>query len=382
MKLKYVLGGGAALVATAAVTIAVVFHYADLGAVNLPVNDPGAGRLPMYRSACYVAAHERRGEPCIEPALPAAEAGTGARVRAHLARAVFEIDMQEPEKALREVDAAIALDAGSAEARHLAARLSLTLFDIDRAEREIVIARKLAPQDPQIGTTYAAVLVGRQANREAVGVLDDVIRRHPNYLFARKEHATLFAYMGECCARGNYQVALADYDYLIRHGVPESGLLAQRAAALLAIGRPEPAVADLTAALALAPDDALLLISRAEAYAVLERDDLAVKDYDAVLTDVAPGVPLHVLPNDRRAKLLAARALSLVQLKRFSDAVNDVVAAISVGGKAAILRAQVLLRRHGFPDVPIDGENSSQLRQALSACFGLKACYQPVMRAI
>jgi tetratricopeptide (TPR) repeat protein len=381
MRRGYILGGASLAVITV-VAGAFGFHLFNASAVNLPVNDPGAGRLPMHRSACYIAAHEHRGPLCSEPPLAGEGASVSARVRAHLARAVFAIDMQEPKKALGEADAAIALDGGSTQARHLAARLALTLFDIDRAEREAAIARKLAPRDPQIGTTYASILVARQANREAVGVLDDVMRRHPDYLFARKQHAVLFSYLGECCSRGNYQVALKDYDYLIRRAAPDSGLLGQRAAVLIALGKPEPAVADLTAALALSPDNALLLISRAEAYAALEQDALAVKDYDVVLSEAAPGVPLHVIPYDRRAKLLAARALSLVQLKRFSDAANDVVAAISVGGKPAILRAQVLLRRHGFPDVPIDGKNSAELRQALSACFGLKACYQPVMQAI
>ena len=135
-------------------------------------------------------------------------------------------------------------------------------------------------------------------------------------------------------------------------------------------------------AIKLAPGSVDLLISRADAYVALKRDDLAVKDYDAVLADAAPGVPLYVLPGERRAKLLVARAYILVRLHRFDDAVRDVDAAISVGGKPAILRAQILLRRHGFPDVPVDGENSDKLRQALSACFGLEACYQPVMQAI
>lgn len=336
----------------------------------------------MNLSACYAAAHEHRGKPCVEPPLAPDNASASARVHAHLVRAVFSIDMMEAEKALKEVDAALAIDADNVQARHLAARLALTLFDINRAEREVVIAHRLAPDDPQIATTYAIILIGRQANREAIGVLNEVMRRHPHYLFARKEHAILYAHLGACCARGNYTVALQDYDYLIRHGAPDVALLSSRADVLIALDQLEPAVADLTTALTLMPNNALLLIARAEAYAALQRDDLAVKDYDAVLAEAAPGVPLYPLPGDRHAKVLVARALSLVQLKRFSDAANDVVAAISVGGKPAILRAQVLLRRHGFSEVPIDGKNSPELRQALSACFGLKACYQPMMQAI
>jgi hypothetical protein len=58
------------------------------------------------------------------------------------------------------------------------------------------------------------------------------------------------------------------------------------------------------------------------------------------------------------------------------------VTAIGLGGVPAILRAQVLLRRNGFADVPLDGHDSPQLRQALTACFGLDVCFQGIMRAI
>jgi hypothetical protein len=44
-------------------------------------------------------------------------------------------------------------------------------------------------------------------------------------------------------------------------------------------------------------------VSRASANATLGQDELAVKDYDAVLADAAPGVPLYILPIDRRRRL-------------------------------------------------------------------------------
>ena len=52
------------------------------------------------------------------------------------------------------------------------------------------------------------------------------------------------------------------------------------------------------------------------------------------------------------------------------------MSAIKVGGTPAILRAEVMLRRNGFPKVPIDGQQSPALRNALSECFALKACFQ------
>ena len=374
---------GILFVVAVAFKVAFFLSHTDFGpSIRLPASDGDAGKLLLTASPCYFAAQQHRGKPCEEPKAAPADAAVADRVFADLNRAVFDIEMQQPEQALKETGAALALDGDNADARHLAARLAYTLLDIDRAEREIIIARRLKPHDPRIGTTYADILIARRANREAVGVFDDVIRSHPDYLFAREERATLFTHLGQCCARGNYRVALDDYEYLIRHKAPDPVLLAKRAAINLAVGETKLAAADLSAALQLVPDRVDLLIERAQAYAKLGQDESAVKDYDAILADAAPGTPLHAMPDNKRARLLVQRAQSLVELKRFADAVKDAVAAMSVGGKAAILRAEILLRRHGFPDVPIDGENSATLRQALGACFGLKTCYQPVIHAI
>jgi Tfp pilus assembly protein PilF len=350
--------------------------------LRLPDGDPGAGKLTLTGSACFRAAQQHRGTPCSEPKEAAADAPASERVHALLTRAVFDIDMLDTAKALKEADAAISLDADSAQARHLASRIAMTLGDLDRAEREVRIALRLHPRDPHIGTTYAMLLLARGATREAVGVLNDVISRSPDYLFARSQRAMFFAYLGQCCSRANYKVALDDYDFLIGRTPLDPVLFSQRAAIRLAIGQPEAAIEDLSAALKLAPDRVDLMISRADTYRAAGRDDLAVKDYDSILAEASPGVPLYIMPPDRSAKLLVARAQSLVRLKRFTDAARDVVMAMTAGGKPAILRAQVFLRRHGYPDVPIDGENSTKLRQALAACFGLDACYRPVMQAI
>ena len=374
---------GLAVAAAAAVAIVVFLNRDDASpAIPMPAGDPGAGKFLTTVSPCYLAAQRQGGKRCEEPKPAAANASRHDRMSAYLKRAVFDLEMSQPEKAQKEADAALALDGDNAELRHFAARIAFTHYDVDRAEREIVIAHRLKPHDPRIGTTYAEILIARRANREAVGVFDDVIRSHPDYLFAREERATLFTYLGQCCARGNYLVALEDYEYLIRHKAPDPVLLAKRAAINLAVGETKLAAADLSAALQLVPDRVDLLIERAQAYAKLGQDESAVKDYDAILADAAPGTPLHAMPDNKRARLLVQRAQSLVELKRFADAVKDAVAAMSVGGKAAILRAEILLRRHGFPDVPIDGENSATLRQALGACFGLKTCYQPVIHAI
>jgi hypothetical protein len=85
---------------------------------------------------------------------------------------------------------------------------------------------------------------------------------------------------------------------------------------------------------------------------------------------------------DEHAKLLTKRAFSYAKLRRFDDAVNDVITAIGLGGTQVILRTQILLRRSGFSDIPLDGHDSPALRRALTACFGLDACFQGIMKSI
>jgi tetratricopeptide (TPR) repeat protein len=179
---------------------------------------------------------------------------------------------------------------------------------------------------------------------------------------------------------GWYSVALANLNYVVERR-PTARVLTERADVFLAVQRPSSAVADLSAALEREPDNTFLLKNRADAYARAGMDDLAVRDYDTLLaTD--HGTPIHVMFGNDRAKLLTKRAYSNVKLRHFDDAASDVITAISVGGIQAILRAQTMLRRNGFAEVPLDGQDSPTLRRALAACFGLDACFQGIMKSI
>ncbi|MGH9808993.1 MAG: hypothetical protein ACRD9W_17370 [Terriglobia bacterium] len=155
----------------------------------------------------------------------------------------------------------------------------------------------------------------------------------------------------------------------------------RRSQAFLALGKPQSAVADFSAAIKLEPSRFDLLAARADAYAMADLGELALRDYDAVLA-MSGGSPLYVMFDNDRAKLLAKRAFTFVRLHRFDRATADMVTAIGLGGVPAILRAQVLLRRQGFADLPLDGHDSPALRKALTACFGLDVCFQGIMRAI
>jgi tetratricopeptide (TPR) repeat protein len=352
----------AAVLATA--LMAVTVGLSQSSSAQSLLDNPDAGPFHGQPSACFMAAVNKTAKPCPVPDVIAHNAASfGARAR-------YFIGMQEFDKALADADAALKIAPNDIEFRHLAGRIAQTIGNDERAEQEFVAIRKIRPNDPRINTSYAIMLSGR-ANAQALRVLGEVIDKHPDYLLARWERARLYSYLGECCSVGNFLPAVADLAYLIQNTPPDATLLAMRANA---------AVVDLTAALELTPGRADLLQSRAKASAAAGFYDLAAKDLDTLL-EMQGTTPIYAMFENERAKLLMDRAAALVELGRLSDAAKDAIAAVSLGGKKVVLRAQVMLRRHGFPDIPIDGQVSASLEQALSACFGLKACYQD-MRAI
>jgi tetratricopeptide (TPR) repeat protein len=315
-----------------------------------------------------------RGTPCPEP--PVSQAADNAeRVANRLERAWFFIDMQDFDKARAETDLALGIDPNDLKARHLSARLGLTVGDIPRAEADMAIARKQAPDDPDVRATYAILLQTRRADLESLREFEAVIIKHPHHRFPREQRATLLMRLGQ------YSAALADFNFIVDDNPPNANSLVRRSEAFLALGKPQSAVADLSAAIKMEPNQFTLLAARADAYAQAGLGELALRDYDAVLT-MTGDTPLYVMFDNDRAKLLAKRANVYVGLRRFDEAARDMVTAIGLGGVPAVLRAQVLLRRNGFSDVPLDGHNSPALRQALAACFGLNICFQGIMRAI
>ena len=363
-------GNAAALVFVMAGLVAGLGHA--IAAQSL-LDDPDAGPLHGQPSACFLAAVNKSAKQCPVPDVKAGNAAL------FLARARFFIGMQEFDKALADVDAALAITPNDIEARHLAGRIAQTIGNHERAEQEFVALRKHKPDDPRINTSYAVMLSGK-ANGQALRILTHVIEKNPDYLFARWERARLYSQLGVCCTIEYFVPAVADFAFLIQNTPPNATLRSMRANALSRLGHDKEAVVDLTVALELAPGRSDLLQSRAKASAAAGFHELTVKDLDALL-EMQGNTPIYAMFENDRAKLLMDRAAALVELARFSDAAKDAIAAVSLGGKRAVLRAQLMLRRHGFPDIPVDGQASDALRQGLSACFALKACYQD-MRAI
>lgn len=338
------------------------------------VDEPGAGPIVVRSNPCFIANHARSGPRCPEPEV-ATNGSSAERAANRLARARYFIDMQDIAAARREAELAVSIDESDRTARLLSARLAITGGDVARAERDLGILRARIADDADVNATYATLLLSKNAGDEALREFHGIVARHPGHLYAREQRARLLM-----MAR-RYDAALADLNVLVDADPAGTNARVLRSEALLALKRPLPATADLTAALEARPDQFFLLVARASAYAEAELDERALADYDKLL-DLSGGFPLYAMPDNERARLLVKRAFVLSHLKRYERAADDVVTAIRMGGVQATLRAQVLLRRHGFSEVPMDGKDSPALRQAVSACFGLNACFQGMMQAI
>jgi hypothetical protein len=123
-------------------------------------------------------------------------------------------------------------------------------------------------------------------------------------------------------------------------------------------------------ALALAPED---LDVRATSAAIL--DWRAPFEAFEEFNDIATKKPAHRYARGQRARML-------VELGQPEDAPTDMSAAIAKGGKKTTLKAQLFLRQNNFPEIPLGGRVSPELRTVLLSCFALNACFQGVMRAI
>ena len=124
-----------------------------------------------------------------------------------------------------------------------------------------------------------------------------------------------------------------------------------------------------------------LLAERARAYELGGDFGAALADLDTILGPVGEK-PAYAIGGDQYGRFLMQRALIQARLHRLADAASDMMVAVTSGGRPSILRAQVFLRRNGFPEVSLDGSDSPEMRKALEVCFGLNACFQAIMQSI
>lgn len=357
---RYAKQSVAAFLVAAAIAGAVPAWAAEISA---------AGVIELRSNPCLMAKFGQ-GQPCEEPQLP--QSGDARQLAAaHLSRSRYFIDMEDLQQAFKEADAALGLDPADVATRHLVARLAMSTGEFPRAERELLAALKVSPQDPDLRATNAVRLQIESAFKEALREFNAIIVEHPDHAFSHEARAKLLLSMGR--AKG----AVPDLNFLLDGNPGRADLLALRARAYLATNEPQRAVTDYTLAMKEFPQRFDLMTGRAMAYERAGDDEGALRDLDAILGPL-DGTPGYAIGGDQLARYRTERAFLLVRLKRFGDAATEMMNALNAGGKPAVLRAQLFLRRNGFPQTPLDGGDSPALRASVQACFGLDSCFQRI----
>jgi predicted Zn-dependent protease len=310
-----------------------------------------------------------QGQPCQLPAL-ATGADVAQQAAARLSRARFYIDTGDKQNAFVEADEALKLTPDDVDVRHLVARLAMSAGNAARAEREFAIALQQRPDDANIQASNATrfLLVNPI---EALRAFDKIVSAHPEHRYSRESRAKLLMQAGRA------EDAIADLDVLLAGDQHDANLLALRANAGIVAGHAKQAVADLTEALKQFPGRYDLVSARAVANEILGDDNAALADYETLLGPIG-GRPNYAIAGEQLAKFRMQRALVSVRLKRFDDAAVEAVNALGAGGRRSLLRAQVFLRRNGFPEIPLDGQSSEDLRKAMQACMGLNSCFEKI----
>ena len=247
----------------------------------------------------------------------------------------------------------------------------MSMGDYPRAARDIAMALQQSPDDPNIAASNAVLLDLEQNPYGALDAFNEILARHPDHAFSLLAHARLSLTMAQP------QDAIADLNALLTRDGTDTALLSLRAAAYMQMNDPGPAIADYTKALVAHPEQLQLVMGRAGAYALAGEDAAALADFDQVLGPVG-AAPRYAIGGTELVKYRTQRAFVLVRLKHFADAAVEMTNALDAGGKHAVLRAQIFLRRNGFPQTPLDGRDSDSLRQSLQACFGLNSCFQRI----
>ena len=187
------------------------------------------------------------------------------------------------EDALRELQAAKALDFHQVEAR---AELGRVLLRLGRDEDALLEFREVLRVDPRFAPARAALgmmLVRRGRLDEAISEYDEAIRLEPKDSVAWSDRGSTYR------RKGLYDRAIQDYDQAILLGPTEPRHWNNRCFTRAIAGKLQEALADCNESLRLRPDSAVALDSRALAYLKLDQPGRATTTRHS---DSAPGTPM------------------------------------------------------------------------------------------
>jgi tetratricopeptide (TPR) repeat protein len=317
-----------------------------------------AGFIAQFQGACD--------PPPVDQNLPPEQ-----RSQAEVQRALKLISLIRMDQAKSALDAAIAADPRNVAAYKLRARLAIP-GSTAAAEQDVNAGLLLAPNDSDLLAMRASLAVdctcpGPARTESALRFADAAIAANPDNADALWIRAQIRVQAGRAAdAESDLTHALA-----VDPGDTRAQLL--RAQVRMALGRIDDAAGDASAVLAQNPAD--MSARQLRAVTRTELGDLAgaIDDLGAILGE--PGKVANVTPSAAMfGDLYLQRAILLVAAGRTDEAMRDLDSIVAIGGQPAVLRMQVYLRRHGFPDVPIDGKRSDVFDDAIKACFVDKAC--------
>lgn len=338
-----------------------------------------AGPIEPRSNPCLIAKLNPKLGPQCEMLPVIGDADPAQRAAAHLKRAHAFIDLHDLRQARSEIDAGLAATPDDFDLLLLSARLAMSPADIRttdtaRAERDIRAAVRLRPSDSDARATFAVFLSGSASPEEGLNEFNAILKRDPSHEYSRVARAKLLQ------GFNRHREALIDLDALAVGPAASADHLRLRATSLMALDCPDEAIVDFTRVLTASPNDIIALTGRATAYEMIGADEQALADYDAILGPIG-GQPRYALGGDKLGEYRQQRALLLARLKRVDDAAAEMISGLAAG-RASVLRAQVFLRRNGFPDLKLEGRDSPELRSAVRACFGLQLCLEGIIRAI
>jgi tetratricopeptide (TPR) repeat protein len=306
----------------------------------------------------------------VSDKLPAAQ-----QASAHVERANKLIRLGRIEQAYQAANDALGADPRHADALVLRVRIDMMLMSGNQLERDMNAASLLIPDNPYLLATRAELSLFHGAPKSA-------LRDATAALKQLQDDVDILRITADAHLRLDQMILarpLLDRALTIEPDEPRS--LLSRAKVLLHLGDTDKALADADKVLAKRPTDVSVLELRMFIYTALGRVKEALSDLDAILgppdNPHAGGVRIP-----HYSKLMVQRAILLAQLNRTVDAGRDIDTVISSGGKRAVLRLQLFLRKNGFEDLPLDGKRTHAFDEALQACIINQACGRGLVRSI
>jgi tetratricopeptide (TPR) repeat protein len=297
-----------------------------------------------------------------------------ALARAHIERSVELLAQTRTAEALKAANAAVAIDPTSVSSLTFRGRLLSTLLKLDAAERDLNAALLIEPTNPVLLASRAEVLLHADKGLDALADITAAVAQRPDdtdmLLIKARIHMS----------RDQVDLAARDLERAVSLDPSDRRTRLMKAQAQFRLGKFAGAVDDATKTLAIAAGDLMAHETRALALIALDRPAEAIEDLNAFLGP--PGQPTTVVALRHYREILLQRSLLLAQLGKREDSSRDIEVLMLSGGKQAILRLQLYLRRNGFPEVRIDGERDTDFDNTLRNCVLDRACGRGITRHI